>query len=575
VNACYGLPGPSGSLSISQNPVYVNQSLTLTANASGPNNDLNRVEFYVDNQLVHTDFNAPFQHNLSFSTAGTYSLHIWIYDDCGAAIKPGASTLTVNNNPNCNLPIHTEDFENGWGIWIDGGADAYLKQGGVQPNSGSLCAAIQDNTNASTITTIPLNLTTFTGITVAFSYYPVSMDNSNEDFWLQISTDGGQNYTTVEEWNQGDEFQNNQRYNDQVILSGPFTADTRIRFRCEASGNGDDVYIDDIALSGCSWGAEVCRVFGDADGDGICDPFDLCPNLDDSLIGSSCDDGDANTSSDVWTSNCSCEGTAAGCGIVIDGEDFEAGFGDWNDGGADCIRRNNTNFANSGSFSINLQDDGPQATMTTDLYDLTAYNEVTVTFSYYCVSMDNGNEDFWLQYSLDGGATFTTLQQWAQGTDFFNNQRYNEQVVIPGPFTASTKFRFRCDASGNGDDVYIDDVLITGCQGTTFQFGIMGQPIVDQQDTTSAPESIEISANIIQLYPNPFSSKLTIGLERAHGYSKVTLMNMRGQLIETKAIDEDALRIDWELAQLLPGMYTLHFSGKGESQVKRVIKMKN
>ena len=46
----------------------------------------------------------------------------------------------------------------------------------------------------------------------------------------------------------------------------------------------------------------------DEDGDGICDTFDVCPNLDDSLIGTACDDGDPLSSNEMYSPNCICEG---------------------------------------------------------------------------------------------------------------------------------------------------------------------------------------------------------------------------------------------------------------------------
>ncbi|MEM9990359.1 MAG: GEVED domain-containing protein, partial [Bacteroidota bacterium] len=49
----------------------------------------------------------------------------------------------------------------------------------------------------------------------------------------------------------------------------------------------------------------------DADSDGICDNFDDCPNLDDSLIGTPCDDGDAFSSGETYRSDCACGGGQA------------------------------------------------------------------------------------------------------------------------------------------------------------------------------------------------------------------------------------------------------------------------
>ena len=47
----------------------------------------------------------------------------------------------------------------------------------------------------------------------------------------------------------------------------------------------------------------------DDDEDGVCDKIDACPNLDNSLIGTPCDDSLSCTINDVWTSECECAGT--------------------------------------------------------------------------------------------------------------------------------------------------------------------------------------------------------------------------------------------------------------------------
>ncbi len=48
--------------------------------------------------------------------------------------------------------------------------------------------------------------------------------------------------------------------------------------------------------------------FSDSDNDGVCDNADSCPGIDDNLIGTSCDDGNACTYNDVWNSSCECVG---------------------------------------------------------------------------------------------------------------------------------------------------------------------------------------------------------------------------------------------------------------------------
>lgn len=47
----------------------------------------------------------------------------------------------------------------------------------------------------------------------------------------------------------------------------------------------------------------------DNDGDGICDAVDECPNFNNNLIGTACDDGLVCTDNDVWVATCECKGT--------------------------------------------------------------------------------------------------------------------------------------------------------------------------------------------------------------------------------------------------------------------------
>ena len=100
--------------------------------------------------------------------------------------------------------------------------------------------------------------------------------------------------------------------------------------------------------------------------------------------------------------------------------------------------------------------------ITTDDLALSSYSEVKVDFWYKAVSMDNSNEDFWLQISTNGGGNYTTVQSWAESTDFQNGTFYDESVTITGySLTDQTRIRFRCDASNNGDDVYIDEIRVS------------------------------------------------------------------------------------------------------------------
>ena len=151
------------------------------------------------------------------------------------------------------------------------------------------------------------------------------------------------------------------------------------------------------------------------------------------------------------------------CGNLIS-DDFEGGFGNWTDGGSDCTLFNDSALANSGDFSIRLRDNTSTSVMTTGPFDLSNVDELQIDFSYIVVSFE-GTEDFWFQTSSDG-TTFNTEQIWTRTIDFENDIRENESFMLSGPFSATTYFRFRADASGNADLVYLDDIFIDTCSVT-------------------------------------------------------------------------------------------------------------
>lgn len=160
--------------------------------------------------------------------------------------------LNEATNTTCNQVFNKEDFELGFGIWNDGGGNANRFKYEPYAFSGEHFVRLKSNMESSTITTNNLNFENVSLVSINFNYFTLSMDNATEDFWLQVSTDGGNTFTTVEEWNLGDEFQNLERYNETVEFSHAFTNQTQFRFRCDASSHNDLVFLDDITINTCS-----------------------------------------------------------------------------------------------------------------------------------------------------------------------------------------------------------------------------------------------------------------------------------------------------------------------------------
>ena len=489
-----------------------------------------------------------------------------VYDaNCGCSGTPiegcGGCTYAV---------INSNDFESGWGIWNDGGSDCALVSNSAYANSGTYFIQLRDNSGAaSSATTDNLNLSAYSELNISFSYYARSMDSSNEDFWLQISTNGGSSFATIEEWNRGDEFENNQRYNESVVYAGTFTSNTQLRFRCDASGNSDWVYIDDVTISGCQ-GGPVLPTCNDGirngDEEGVdCGGSSCAPCA-------TCSDGIQNgdeTGIDCGGSSCApCN--SGGCTYLgIDSNDFEGGWGIWNDGGSDCrINTQDAAYANSGVRCVRLRDNsGVSSSMTTDALDLSSYDEVTFEFVFIANSMENG-EDFWLQYSTGGG--YSTVANYVSGGSFTNGNYYQGTMVIPGPFTSNTTFRVLCDASANNDQVYIDDVVITGCKN-----GPSARLADPSLNETTIEEKADVSIlSNVNLYPNPTDGRLNVEMELNQDADvEFMVIGMTGKTVFTQSTNksEGLNKVTFDMNDVPSGIYMMNVITNQEVMTKRFV----
>lgn len=270
-----------------------------------------------------------------------------------------------------------------------------------------------------------------------------------------------------------------------------------------------------------------------------------------------CDDGVQNgDETGVDCGGPDCAPCNSGCSTVtVDNEDFEGGWGIWNDGGSDCRRSSrDAAYANSGTFCVRLRDNTSTSVMTTDQLNLAGFEEVTIDFSYIGVSMET-NEDFWLQASVDGGA-FQTITTWASGTDFSNNVRENETVIITGNFTSNIRFRFRCDASVNGDRVYIDDVNISGCSNGARMSN--EELLAENPEVNTYPTLAQVT-----LFPNPTSDLLNVDFtfdSEIDGQVQVYVTDMTGKALQQMQWNATAgkQRQTLDVSQFPAGIYMLH-----------------
>ena len=314
----------------------------------------------------------------------------------------------------------------------------------------------------------------------------------------------------------------------------------------------------------------------DSDGDGIgdiCDD-DLGPDCN---IGGPCDDGNANTIGDTYDVNCNCIGIAVtvdtdgdgipdnvdncpqtpnpdqadqdgnGVGDACDGdcliaynyEDFENGWGIWRDGGEDADRNYEPGQgAGASNYCVRLRDNSLiESSIYTANLPFEGTTSVKIDYEFIALSMESG-EGFFLEYSPNGGSTWTVINRWTSGVDFINHKFYTVSVTINTPFTNQTKFRFRSDANTNSDVIFIDNIRISRCDGigqisnegsenvvvsqsptSTTLFDYTQERLLDNDESSSDTQSevledfiIESNNNdkALKIYPNPTTSIIQV-----------------------------------------------------------------
>jgi len=112
-------------------------------------------------------------------------------------------------------------------------------------------------------------------------------------------------------------------------------------------------------------------------------------------------------------------------------DNFEAGFGNYTDGGNDCSLYTDGTYAHQGSNAADIQDNSGDASSfyLTDGIDVDTpgYTSIKVDFWFYAVDLDT-DHDFFVEYY--NGSAWQTVATYICGTDFSNDQFYHEIVWV-------------------------------------------------------------------------------------------------------------------------------------------------
>mgnify|MGYP001312773424 FL=1 len=278
-------------------------------------------------------------------------------------------------------------------------------------------------------------------------------------------------------------------------------------------------------------------------------------------------DGATNTSDASNTENVTTLSSGGGDSTVLNEGFFESGWDGWVDGGSDAYRYSGSR-AYEGSYAIRLRDNTNSSVMTLSNINVSSYNNINIEFYFYARSMENG-EDFWVQYY--DGSSWNTIATYTSGTDFSNNDFYNASVNISSAdynFPSNSQFRFRCDASGNNDQIFIDQVTITGNSGfspLTTYINSLGRDI--NNILGNEGNEIDYESDFL-LYPNPAKSNISIKLTTESNYITYHIFNMIGKEVLSGVLENETIKVD----SLQAGIYFMKIDDGEEQMIQRFIK---
>lgn len=253
--------------------------------------------------------------------------------------------------------------------------------------------------------------------------------------------------------------------------------------------------------------------------------------------------------------------------VVISEGFFESGWDGWIDGGSDSFRYSGT-YSYEGNYSIRLRDNsGTGSSMTLNNIDVTAFDQIEVKFYFYANSMETG-EDFWVRFY--DGSTWNTVAAYASGTNFNNNTFYVATVTISSvdyAFAANAGFRFQCDASANADQVYIDQVTITGLNGpalASFTANAVGVPF----QTLGGNASENDFEGDFLIYPNPVKGNFLNVRMPDSGEATYRVIDILGKAVKSGKLTQNAIQV----GDLRQGVYIIELNDGEETMTQRFIR---
>jgi hypothetical protein len=128
------------------------------------------------------------------------------------------------------------------------------------------------------------------------------------------------------------------------------------------------------------------------------------------------------------------------------------------------------------------------------------------------------------------------------------------------------QFRFQCDASGNADQIYIDEVVITSVTTSSFNTGTIST--IEPVGGPVRFDNPEEGDYEFKITPNPASDYLQVTADEL--IEEVNLYSIDGKLLLNRTIGNvESTTLD--ISHLPTGVYLLSVQTEEETNTERVV----
>lgn len=142
--------------------------------------------------------------------------------------------------------LDQNDFETGWGNWIDGGTHSLRFRRASFAQSGLFSILIRNGTPSSNAS-IQLSVVDFSSVKLEFGAY-VYHNELGDAMEIQSSPDGV-NYTTVKRYEAHIDYNNFQSFTDEIVIDAPGDV-LFLKYEMKGNHNNDIICLDDIKVRG-------------------------------------------------------------------------------------------------------------------------------------------------------------------------------------------------------------------------------------------------------------------------------------------------------------------------------------